>query len=146
MFGLVPLSNKNVKKAGDTFDDFFADFVSNDFFNSYENYGGFKADIKETKDGYLVDAELPGVDKKDISVEYKNNILTISAKKSEEKNEKKEDYIRKERVYGDFKRSFNVDNVKEDLIKAKFENGVLNIELPKDEKSKNDDSYKIKIS
>ncbi|NLK93673.1 MAG: Hsp20/alpha crystallin family protein [Clostridiales bacterium] len=144
MFGLVPLSNKNVRKAGDTFNDLFADFVSNDFFNSFENYGGFKADIKETKDGYLVDAELPGVDKKDISIEYKNNILTISAKKSEEKNEKNEDYIRKERVYGDFKRSFNVENVKEELIKAKFENGVLNIELPKEDK--NDESYKIKIS
>lgn len=144
MFGLVPLSNKNVRKAGDTFNDLFADFVSNDFFNSFENYGGFKADIKETKDGYLVDAELPGVDKKDISIEYKNNILTISAKKSEKKNEKNEDYIRKERVYGDFKRSFNVENVKEELIKAKFENGVLNIELPKEDK--NDESYKIKIS
>ena len=95
---------------------------------------------KETDNEYLVSAELPGVNKNDISLDYKNNTLTISAKREEVHDESKDSYIRKERSYGQFSRSFYFDNVKQDKIRAKFENGELKIILPKEVKTKENNS------
>ena len=81
----------------------------------------------------MLEAEIPGVDKEDINLEYKDDILTISVERKEEVNDERENYIRKERRYGSFKRAFYVDNVDEENIKAKFKNGVLKIKLPKKE-------------
>ena len=91
--------------------------------------------IKETDNEYLVIAELPGVKKEDISLEYNNNQLVISAKRDEFINEEKDNYIRRERHYGNFSRAFYVDNVNKDDILAKFENGELKIVLPKLQKT-----------
>ena len=82
--------------------------------------------------------------KEDINIEYNQNYLTISAKKNDEKEEKKENYIRKERSYGEVSRSFYVGNVDKEQIKAKFENGVLEVTLPKEQKAI-DENSKIQI-
>ena len=93
-----------------------------------------KTDIKENEKDYELSVELPGYKKEDVNAELKDGYLIINAtneKNDEEKDEK--GYIRKERYYGSFTRSFYVGkDVKEEDIKAKFENGVLILDIPKE--------------
>ena len=89
-------------------------------------------DVKESDKEILVRADLPGVKKDDIKIELNNGFLTISGERKEEKKEENEKYYRHERVYGSFSRSFGVPtNVTEDQIKARCENGVLEVAFPK---------------
>ena len=78
------------------------------------------------------------VNKEDINIDYNNNYLTISATRNNEHEEKKDNYIRRERSYGSVSRGFYINNVNKEAIKAKFDNGVLNVHLPKKEKSEKD--------
>lgn len=98
----------------------------------------FKADIKETDTDYEVKVDLPGYEKDNISIDYHQEILTVKAERQEEKEEKHEEdnYIRQERSYGTVSRQFYLTNVKEDNIKASYEDGVLHITLPKQEEGK----------
>lgn len=112
------------------FDDFFSDSFVPAFFGGDSQ---IKVDIKEKDNEYLIEADLPGVKKEEINVDLDNNRLTISVVKNEEINEEKENYIRRERRSGSYCRSFNVENVIEEQISAKFENGVLSLVLPKKE-------------
>ena len=91
-----------------------------------------KVDIKQKKDRYTIEAELPGVKKDDVNVELSNGVLSISASMSSEtKEEDEEKIIRQERVYGSFERSFYVgEDVEANKLKAEFKDGVLHIELP----------------
>jgi len=89
-------------------------------------------DIKEEKDKYIMEVELPGFTEKDVELKVENNVLTLSSKKEESKEESKKGYIRKERKSYSFSRSFNLpENTNVDKIKASFKNGILNIEIPK---------------
>jgi HSP20 family protein len=82
--------------------------------------------------GYEVTAELPGVLEKDITVKFSGGTLTITAEKCEAREEKKENYFLSERQFGTFRRSFRVANgVEAGKIEANFENGVLQVTLPK---------------
>ncbi len=97
-----------------------------------------KTDIKEKKDKYVIDIDLPGYEKDGIKIEIQDGYLTVHAKvdKSEDDSEKGK-YVRKERYTGECSRSFYVgDNVKEEDIKAKFTNGTLRLEIPKKEDKK----------
>ncbi|NMB08970.1 MAG: Hsp20/alpha crystallin family protein [Tissierellia bacterium] len=109
------------------FDSMFEDI------NHISSYHPLRVDVKEKDKEYLLEVEIPGVDKEDIYLEIKDDILNISVERKEEINEEKENYIRRERRYGSFRRSFYVDNVDQEKIKAKFKNGVLKIKLPKKE-------------
>ncbi len=100
-------------------------------FDDIDSYHPLRVDIKEKDKEYVLEAEIPGVDKDDILLELKDNVLTIAVERKEEVNEEKENYIRRERRYGSFRRSFYVDDVDQDKIKAKFKNGVLKVKLPK---------------
>lgn len=145
MFGLVPFKfNNGENNKGLTLNDMFNDFFNDDMLSAFNSGGSFKTDIKETPEEYIVHAELPGVKKEDINIDYTNNYLTISARRNNEYEEKKENYIKRERSYGSISRGFYISNVDKNLIKAKFDNGVLNIELPKKEISSNN-SNKILI-
>lgn len=85
----------------------------------------------ETKDSWIVEAELPGIKKEDIKLDVKDNYLTISGKK-ESRYEKTEDYYqRHESSYGKFKRSYQLKGLDGDKIEAKYENGVLTVTVPK---------------
>lgn len=134
MFSLVPFSrrNDNVMKRNDFwgFDRFFEDFFNDPFFN-FRGNSPVRADIRETENEWLIDAELPGVDKKDIHVDLNDGYLTISVERSNETNEENENYIRRERAYGSYKRCFYVDDVKEDEIKATYKDGILSLTIPK---------------
>ena len=141
MFGLVPFKfNNGENNRGLSINDMFNDFFNNEMLSTYNSNGSFKTDIKETPEGYIVHAELPGVKKEDINIDYNNNYLTISANRNYENEEKRDNYIRRERSYGSVSRGFYISNVDKNLIKAKFDNGVLNIELPKKELTANNDS------
>ena len=94
-------------------------------------------DIYETKDAIIIDAELPGLNQKDINVSVSDNVLTIKGEKKQEKEVKEENYHRVERSYGSFTRSFTLPvGVKSESIKAAYKDGVLKVTLPKAEESK----------
>ena len=94
-------------------------------------------DMFENDDKIVIKAELPGVDKKDISVDVKDRVLTLSGERSYDHEVKEENYYRRERACGKFKRAFNLPaDVDPDKIKADFKDGVLKVELPKPEAQK----------
>jgi len=89
-------------------------------------------DIYETENGIVLAAELPGVGKEDISVEVKDNILTLKGERTANPNIKGKKFYRHERCYGTFQRSFTLQHdIQPNLIKATFKDGVLEIEIPK---------------
>lgn len=101
-------------------------------------------DIKEEKDRYVVRADLPGVDPKDIEVTMSDGILSIKGERKEERKEERDGYHRVERFSGSFFRRITLpDAASEDAIKAKADNGVLEISIPKTAKHK---ARKIKIN
>ncbi len=123
----------------DLFDDFFED----EFFPKRER-NLMKTDIRELKDKFIVDVDLPGFSKENINLSLQNGYLNIHAKvnKHDEKKEE-EKYVRRERFFGETSRSFYIgDEVKEDDIHAEFKNGILKIEIPKKEEEKNNNSLK----
>jgi len=94
-------------------------------------------DIYETNDGVVLKVELPGIKKEDVSVEIKDNVLTLKGERLLDPEIKDENYYRKERSFGKFNRSFSLQEpIKPDLIKASFKGGVLTIEIPRPEKEK----------
>ena len=114
---------------GNLLDDLF-----DDSFKSFNSTEMMKADVKELENGYELSMNLPGVKKEDIKAELKNGYITVSAS-TENSSEEKDDegsYLRRERFYGSTSRSFYVgDQVREEDIKAKYENGVLTLTVPK---------------
>ena len=96
-----------------------------------------KVDLSETDKGFEIVAEIPGIDPKDVSVELKDDVLTISGEKREEKEEKKKDYHLSERRFGSFKRAFRLSSeVDSAKAQAGFDKGVLRITLPKNASAK----------
>ena len=95
-----------------------------------------KTDVRETEDTYEVDMDLPGFKKDEINVDLKNGYLTVSASKGLDKDEQDKNgkYLRQERYAGAMSRSFYVGDVAPEDVKAKFEDGILRISLPKAEK------------
>jgi len=127
----------------DLFYDFMNDFMQGDeYFNPSKV---MKTDIKENENDYELEIDLPGINKDDVSIELNNGYLQIKATQNNENEENKEEgkYIRKERYYGSYSRSYYVgDNVKEDDIKASYKDGVLDIHVNKVEQLK-DESKKV---
>lgn len=118
-------------------DDFF-DYPEKSFsFRTSNANGLMKTDIKENENAFEVSIALPGVKKDDIEIELKDEYLTVSATSNMKKDEedKKSNYIRRERYYGSCSRSFYVgDAVTENDIKASYEDGILTLDIPKVEK------------
>ena len=96
-----------------------------------------RVDIAESKDAYLIKAEVPGMKKEDFSLEVKDNVLTLSGERKFEQTEDGVEYRRVERTAGKFVRSFTLPElVKHDAIKANYQDGVLEIQVPKAEAAK----------
>ncbi len=105
-------------------------------------------DVRETDEGYELDVDLPGFEKDQINAKLENGYLTISAKNNVNNDEKDKDgkYIRRERYVGSVSRSFYVgDGLKQEDIKAKYENGILKLAIPKKEKKVVEESNYISI-
>lgn len=114
-------------------ENFEKDFFTNGFDIFSGNPAGFKTDIKDTGDAYVLEADMPGFDKKDIHLDINGNYLTVSAERRSEceQRDKDHNYVRRERSYGSYSRSFDISSVDTDGIKAKYENGVITLTMPK---------------
>ncbi|OPX84313.1 MAG: 18 kDa heat shock protein [Pelotomaculum sp. PtaB.Bin104] len=99
--------------------------------------GAFPVNIKDTPEAVQIKAELPGFNKGDIKISLSDNVLTIRAERQKEDKVENENYIRVERSYGSFSRSFTVDvPVVQDQLKARYQDGIVEITLPKAEETK----------
>ena len=116
-------------------DEFENAFFSNPFssFFGASALSQFRTDVTDEGDHYLLEADLPGFEKKDISLDIRDNTLTVRAERKSkiEEKDKKDKVIRMERSYGSYTRSFDISGVDADKIKAKYVDGVLRLTLPK---------------
>lgn len=117
--------------------DLFDEMFGIDFFPK-NSKNLMKTDIREKKDKYIIDIDLPGFEKENINLSLNNGYLEVSAKvDSSNKEEEEERFVRQERFFGECSRSFYVgDNLEEEDISAEFKNGILKIEVPKKEEEK----------
>lgn len=131
------------------FDNMFDDMFRDPFFaNSGSTTKLMKTDIQEKDNNYILDMDLPGYDKSDIKAQLKDGYLTITAQKNTSKEDKDEkgNYIRRERYCGKCSRSFYVgEGLKEEDIKASFNNGILELIFPKEVGKKQEDIKYITI-
>lgn len=121
MFGMIPFSRN--ENAFDLFDSLFRDQPTAAV--------TFRTDIRDLGDRFLLEAELPGFGKEDITLDLKDSILTIQAQHKQESQEESGQYIRRERRQGSFTRTFDVSGIDEGAITATYENGILALTLPK---------------
>ena len=120
------------------FDDLFNDTFERSLWNTDKTLYGknagriMKTDVHETEDSYELDVDLPGFKKEDINIDIDKDCLTISAeRKSEEKEDKGDNgFVRRERYYGSFSRSFNIKGIDTDGITAEYNDGVLTLTMP----------------
>lgn len=121
-----------LSRRNNLFDDFFNDpFFTDSYLNKQPL---MKTDIEDSGDHYVIDMELPGFQKDMVKAELKDGYLTIFAENSSENNsEEEKNYIRRERYHSSLKRSFYVGTrIRQEDIKASFENGILKLMLPKE--------------
>ena len=130
MFELMPFGYRRVS-AYNPFRDF--EEMSRSFWDN-NNVSAFRTDITEKDGKYILEADLPGFKKEDISVDIDKDCLTITAEHKSEENEQNADsYIRRERFYGSYTRSFNVKGIDTEAITAAYNDGVLTLTMPKKE-------------
>jgi len=135
---LVKLNQRPLERRMNTlFEDFFNQFPSRLIDDLEVMTNSVPVNIRETEKAYIIDVFAPGMEKSDFKVNVDNSALTISAEKKTETSKETERMVRREFNYKSFARTFNLDDsIKSDKILAKYENGVLNIELPKKEEVK----------
>lgn len=148
MAGLVPFNRNGfgLRPAGargfyDMLDDFFADsrLPSRNLF-----LDTFKIDVKEDEAGYAIDAEMPGVKKEEINLALNEGRLLISVVREESTEDKKENYVHRERRYGSVQRSVYLADADPAAIEAKLEDGLLKITVQKQKKEENVKRIEIK--
>jgi len=138
MFGLTPFRRRQNwlegrdgwnpwEEMNRAFEEFFDEAWPAPFFRQ----DGMRVDIRETDKEYIVEAEIPGANKNDIQLDIHDGVLTIAVKRDEQVNVERDNYIRRERRYTGMKRSFRLDNVREEDVKASYRDGILTITLPK---------------
>lgn len=128
MYNMVPnRMHRRPSMLPSLFDDRFV----RSFFNMNDMMGsfGFRVDIRENDTNYLLEAELPGVDEKNIDLTVENDVLTISADLNEERKDEHNCYS--ERRYGHVTRAFNLEGIDQEKIVASHKNGILYVTLPK---------------
>ena len=126
--------------------DLFVEMFKDPFFSRRENQNAvMKTDIREKDGDYLMDIDLPGFSKDDISAELHDGYMTVTAKKEENNDEKddKGNYIHRERYAGSCSRRFYVGDISEADIKASFKDGTLHLEIPKEEPKKLEEQKKL---
>ena len=126
MFDLMPFG-RNEKNLFNFWDNMEKSF----FGNSLDTFSQFRTDILDQGDHYALQAELPGFQKEDIKIRIDGDRLEISAIHDDAKEEKKDNFVRRERRYGSFTRSFDISAIDAGNISAEYHNGILELKLPK---------------
>ena len=132
MFELIPFDRRGSRVSA--YDPFrMLDDMERSFFggNNHPAMSTFRTDVTDTGDAFVLDAELPGFKKEDIKIDVENDCLTISAERKLDEEEKQKNFIKRERFYGSFSRSFDVSGVNVDGIEAAYNDGVLKLTMPK---------------
>ena len=128
MFGLTPYTRNFYVASYDPFKEM--EEFERRFFG--QRTPALKTDIREVENGYVLEADLPGFAREDIKAEIKNGYLTIRAERKTD-SESRENYLRRERTYGSFSRTFDLEGIDTEAITASFKDGVLSVNLPKTE-------------
>ncbi len=132
-----------------TFSPFLSNIFDDDFFPVMANRTSSMpaVNIKENEKNFTLELAVPGMDKKDLKIDINEDVLTISSETKNENEEEQDGYKRKEFSYSSFCRSFYIpENVNKDKIGASYKDGILSVELPKQEEEKNKITKQIKIS
>ncbi len=138
MNSLIRFAPGTTRSLQDEFDRLFDGFLTTRNEEGVTTMWTPRVDLSETADAYVVELDVPGVSREDININFHDNTLSISGeRKSEKKEEGKGEYVRVERQYGSFYRSFTLPKtVDTEKIDARYEDGVLVITVPKAEESK----------
>ena len=139
------LSNRNLMMP--SLENLVESFFNDDLM--LRDYAGYvpSVNITENEKSYLIEVFAPGFDKRDFTLSLQEGVLMVSGEHKTEKSQGKKNYVRKEFNYGSFTRSFNLaDSINEDKTDAVYENGILKVELPKNEKTAAQNAREIKIS
>lgn len=135
MSRLVPFNRRNSSLINSRFEDFYnmVDNFFNDNWLSTRDFtqGAFKINVKEDEKEYVVEAELPGVKKEEIKLELNDGRLSIGVERESKLEEEKSNYVHRESSYASMKRSIYLADAASEDIKAKLDNGILTIEIPK---------------
>ena len=133
MANLIPYGTGKRGLATTGFEDFYNmldDFFTDPWLSGRRVREGFKLDVQQTDKEYLIEAELPGVNKEEVSLDLRDGTLSISVNREENVNEEKKNYIHRERRVSSMSRSVHLGDVDADAVSAKLDNGVLKISVP----------------
>ena len=120
-------------------------FYLDDIFDNFATTkNDMKCDIYEKEGNYHIEMDIPGYNKNDITIEAKDGYLTITAEKKEEENIEEKNYIKRERIYGKYQRSFYLGDLDTDNVEASFTDGTLKVVVPKKEITENKKVIEIK--
>lgn len=147
MYNMIPFRmHRSLSRPMSMMNSLFDDHFLRSFFNMNDMMGsfGFRVDIRENDCSYLLEAELPGVDEKDIELTLENDMLTISANLNEERKDERNCYS--ERRYGHMTRAFNLEGIDQEKIVASHKNGILYITLPKEKPEEKKTARRIGIN
>lgn len=135
MYGLVPVHrrgsvaiNNRFPDVLDMFDDFFNDGLA---LRRAVAFDSFKVDVQDNEDGYVVEAEIPGVTKDELDVDLRDNRLTVSVNREESVDEEGKNYVHRERRRTSMTRTLMLPDASSDGVEAKLNEGVLTIAVPK---------------
>ena len=128
MFYLSPFSARRAPAFFDPFAEF--DRIERSFFK--HQAPAFKTDVIDKGESYLLEAELPGFSRDEITAEIKEGVLLLKAEKKSSDDKTGDGYVRRERSYGSYQRSFDLSGIDEDGITAEYKDGILSITLPKE--------------
>lgn len=130
MFELIPF-DRHFRSVMDPFREL--EEMERSFFDRAGTVSTFRTDVSDNGNAYLLECELPGFRKEDLSIDIENDCLTISAQRrsENEENDSKKNFVKRERFYGVYSRSFDVSGINTDAIEASYTDGVLNLTLPK---------------
>ena len=129
MIKLTPFYSRNIN----AYNPFYEmERLEKAFFGDSTQPAVFRTDIRDSGEAYIVESDLPGINKEDIDINIGDGILTVKAERRyESSDENAPKYLRRERAYGSFERSFNISDIDAEKIDAEFKNGVLVLTLPK---------------
>lgn len=134
MANLIPVNRRNRSVAPTGFDDFYNmldDFFTDPWLTGRRTREAFKIDVQQTDNAYTIEAELPGVNKDEVSLEMNDGTLRISVNREESRDEETKNYIHRERRYSSMSRAVYLADAEADGISAKLDGGILKVSVPR---------------